>query len=140
MKRLYRSVKDKKIAGICSGLGQYFSIDPTIIRLIFVLLAFITAIIPFLIIYFIGMIIIPINPEENSFYKKKKLYRSNNKMIAGVCAGFGEYFSIDYTVVRIFFLIITVITAVIPMLLLYLISWIVIPKKPNDAQESDQNL
>ncbi|MFA6119653.1 MAG: PspC domain-containing protein [Parachlamydiales bacterium] len=137
MKKLYRSQKDKKIAGICSGLGQYFSIDPTIIRLIFVLLAFITAVIPFLIIYLIGIFIIPINPEENSFYKKKKLYRSNNRIIAGICSGFGEYFSIDYAVVRIFFLIITLITAVIPMVLLYLIAWIVIPQKPKDLKESD---
>ncbi len=31
----------------------------------------------------------------------KKLTKSNNKMIAGVCAGFGEYFGIDATVVRL---------------------------------------
>lgn len=35
MKRLYRNTLEKKIAGICSGLGDYFDIDPVIIRLIF---------------------------------------------------------------------------------------------------------
>jgi phage shock protein C len=35
MKRLYRNTQEKKIAGICSGLGDYFDIDPVIIRLIF---------------------------------------------------------------------------------------------------------
>lgn len=37
-KKLYRNPDDKKIAGVCSGLATYFDIDPTIIRLIFVIL------------------------------------------------------------------------------------------------------
>jgi len=37
-KKLYRSVDDKKIAGVCGGLGDYFDIDPTIIRLALVAL------------------------------------------------------------------------------------------------------
>jgi phage shock protein C len=35
-KQLYRSRKDRMVAGVCGGLGEYFDIDPTIIRLIFV--------------------------------------------------------------------------------------------------------
>lgn len=34
-KKFYRSSYDKKIAGVCGGLGQYFNIDPTLIRIIF---------------------------------------------------------------------------------------------------------
>lgn len=37
MKRLYRSQKDVMIAGVCSGLAEYFDIDPTLVRLLFVL-------------------------------------------------------------------------------------------------------
>jgi phage shock protein PspC (stress-responsive transcriptional regulator) len=36
-KKLYRSKTDRKIAGICGGLAEYFNIDPTIVRLLFVL-------------------------------------------------------------------------------------------------------
>ncbi len=32
-KKLYKSEKDKKICGVCSGIAKYFSIDPTIVRL-----------------------------------------------------------------------------------------------------------
>lgn len=32
-KKLYRSKTDKKVAGVCGGIGKYFSIDPTLIRL-----------------------------------------------------------------------------------------------------------
>jgi len=37
-KRLYRSRRDKKIAGVCSGIAEYFNVDPTIIRLIWIAL------------------------------------------------------------------------------------------------------
>lgn len=36
-KKLYRSVTDKMLGGVCGGLAEYFSIDPVIVRLIFVL-------------------------------------------------------------------------------------------------------
>ena len=39
MKRLYRVAQGKKIAGVCSGLGEYFNIDPTLVRIIFLLIA-----------------------------------------------------------------------------------------------------
>jgi phage shock protein PspC (stress-responsive transcriptional regulator) len=38
-KKLYRSTTDRKIAGVCAGLGEYFKVDPTLVRLIFVVLA-----------------------------------------------------------------------------------------------------
>lgn len=36
-KKLYRSIVDRKIGGVCGGLAEYFNIDPTIVRLLFVL-------------------------------------------------------------------------------------------------------
>ncbi len=61
-KKLWRSRKERKIAGICGGLAQYFSVDPVWIRLIFVLffLAGGTA----LIVYLIMWLIVPLEPEE----------------------------------------------------------------------------
>lgn len=38
-KKLYRTRNDKKIAGVCGGLGRYFGIDPTVVRIIFLVLA-----------------------------------------------------------------------------------------------------
>lgn len=39
-RRLYRSTRDRKIWGVCGGLAEYFSIDPVLVRVIFVVLAF----------------------------------------------------------------------------------------------------
>lgn len=39
MKKLYRSKANRKLAGVCGGLGEYFGFDPTLARVIFILLA-----------------------------------------------------------------------------------------------------
>lgn len=58
----------------------------------------------------------------------KKLTRSEkNKMIGGVCAGLGNYFDIDYTIVRLIFVALGLVTVFFPMVIFYVIAWIVIP-------------
>ena len=64
MKKLYRSRTDRKIAGICGGLGEYFDVDPTIFRLCAVVFGLGTGILPFLIGYIIGWFIIPERPQS----------------------------------------------------------------------------
>jgi len=39
VKKLYLSESDKKLSGVCGGIGEYFDKDPTLIRILFVLLA-----------------------------------------------------------------------------------------------------
>jgi phage shock protein C len=58
-KRLYRSGRDAMISGVAGGLGEYFSVDPTLVRLAFVLLAFATGFFPALMLYLILWIIVP---------------------------------------------------------------------------------
>jgi phage shock protein PspC (stress-responsive transcriptional regulator) len=60
-KKLYRSRKNSMIGGVCGGLGEYLNVDPTIMRLVAVLLIFADGI--GLIAYIIAWIIIPRNPE-----------------------------------------------------------------------------
>ena len=60
---------------------------------------------------------------------EKKLTKSTNKMLAGVCAGVAEYFGIDPTVVRLAYAFLTIFSAGFPGLLLYIIACIIIPSK-----------
>jgi len=62
MKRLYRSKKERKIAGICGGLGELFDIDPTLIRLGFVIIAFATGVLPLVLAYLVSWWIVPEEP------------------------------------------------------------------------------
>jgi phage shock protein C len=66
---------------------------------------------------------------------EKRLFRSQSrKMLAGVCGGLGDYFDIDVTLVRLVFVAISLVTAVVPMAIFYLIAWIIIPvEEPKKA-------
>lgn len=63
MKRLYRSKKDRMLGGVCGGLGGYIDLDPSIIRLAWVVLVVFSWGI-FLIVYIAAWLIIPESPEE----------------------------------------------------------------------------
>ncbi|MGD2091604.1 MAG: PspC domain-containing protein [Candidatus Aminicenantes bacterium] len=74
MKRLYRSRKNRVLAGICGGLGEYFDIDPVVVRLITVVLTIFG--LP-IFVYLIAIFIIPNEPmegvESEAPAEKKKL-------------------------------------------------------------------
>ena len=63
MKRLYLSRTNRKIGGVCGGLGEYLDVDPTIVRLATVVLCLATAIFPFFVGYIIAWIIVPRSPS-----------------------------------------------------------------------------
>jgi len=58
-KKLYRSQNNKIFAGIIGGLGEYFSIDPVLLRVIWVFVLIFTGIVPGLIVYLIALFIVP---------------------------------------------------------------------------------
>lgn len=65
----------------------------------------------------------------------KKLTRSiNQKMLGGVCGGLAEYFDTDVSLIRLLFVGVALVTAVLPMLFFYLIAWIVVPQARPQAQ------
>jgi phage shock protein PspC (stress-responsive transcriptional regulator) len=59
MKRLYRSKKNRILAGVIGGLGEYFNIDPVLLRLIWVLVVVFTGFFPGTIAYIIALVIVP---------------------------------------------------------------------------------
>ncbi len=75
MKKLYRSRKDSKIAGVCGGIADYFNVDSTIIRLLAVLTALFGG--GGLVIYIVAWLIIPLEPFED------KSDNFNNKIGTG---------------------------------------------------------
>ena len=131
-RKLYRSSHDKMIAGVCGGLGHYFKFDPTIIRLIMIFICIFTAIFPLFIAYIIAALIIPLEQKETSLKRNyKKLYRSRtDRKIAGIFGGIGTLIKIDPAFLRLLFLFLFFITGIIPLLLTYIIGWIIIPEYP----------
>lgn len=62
VKRLYRSKQERMLAGVCGGLGEYFNLDPIIIRAIFIAFGLIVG--GGILIYIILWILIPEEPED----------------------------------------------------------------------------
>lgn len=60
---------------------------------------------------------------------QRKLFRSENRMIGGVCAGIAEYFGWDVSLFRIIFLVFSIVSAAFPGTLVYLIMWVIMPKR-----------
>jgi len=207
-KRLYRSRKNRMIAGVCGGFAEYLNIDPVLVRIAWIAITFLGG--SGLIIYIIGIIIIPENTEQiidaehpptkndrglfwgsllilvgaafllkqfGFFYYfniwhlpwksiwsliliiigilmlynftslgskkdtetensdtvqspgKKQMYRSNNKVLAGVCAGLAEYFDIDPNLVRLGYALLSIASFGMG-LVVYIILMIILPQAP----------
>ncbi|AQS58734.1 PspC domain-containing protein [Desulforamulus ferrireducens] len=59
MKRLVRSRTHKMIAGVCGGLAEYFDMDPTVVRVIYIIVSILSAAFPGLLIYLMLVFVIP---------------------------------------------------------------------------------
>ncbi len=62
------------------------------------------------------------------------LRRSRNSMIAGVCAGIAEWLGWDVTLVRVGYVLVSILSAAFPGILIYIILWIIMP--PPDSKNS----
>ena len=202
-RKLYRSQVNKMLGGVCGGMADYFHIDPTLVRLAWVILSFFGGL--GIIVYVAGLIIVPPNPNQAGtepqdviikdkslfwgailiivgaflllkqfglFYsfnfwqipwqalwgalfvslglllmfkkvkvedvvdvENKKLFRSRTqKMISGVCGGLAEYFSLDVSLIRVIWVVGTVISAGMGILA-YVVMLIVFPEEPEKLND-----
>ena len=103
-KKLYRNENEKVLGGVCSGLAHYFNIDTVVVRIIFVILMFSFGIgfIPYLILW----VVVPSTASLQIGSVRRRLFRDEeNKYVAGVCSGLGNYFGINAWIPRVLFLL-----------------------------------
>ena len=100
-KRLYRDEQNKVLGGVCSGIANYFVIEPWIVRILWFFLIGLN-----ILIYLILWIAVPSTSIKEVGGVRKRLFRDiDNKVIGGVAAGLSKYFGIQVWIVRILFLI-----------------------------------
>ncbi|MCH9634541.1 MAG: hypothetical protein S4CHLAM7_12940 [Chlamydiae bacterium] len=130
MRRLYRSRYDKKIVGLCGGLGSYCRLDPVIVRLLFIFVCALTGFVPIVLVYLLASAFIPLEPKNSPAFEFRRLYRStNNRILAGICGGLSKLIKVDATVLRLIMVVITLTTLFAPMTIAYLVGWFIIPEK-----------
>lgn len=132
MKKLFRYTKDRKIAGVCAGLGEYVALDPLLIRLGF-LVSLLFGGIGALVYVVMWMIVPEKDGAPQSARAPLRLYRSeSDRKVAGVCGGLGEFFRVDPVLFRVGFVVLAFACGV--GILLYLALWLLLP--PGSAPAS----
>ena len=100
-KRLYRDEQNKVLGGVCSGIANYFVIEPWIVRILWFFLIGLNVL-----AYIILWIAIPSTSVKEVGGVRKRLFRDiDKKIIGGVAAGLSKYFGIQVWIIRILFLI-----------------------------------
>ncbi len=80
-KKLFKSRQDKILDGICGGVADYFHIDVTLVRILWIIAAFLNGI--GVIAYILAMILVPVNPDHKNLKEEEK-NKTNPALIWGV--------------------------------------------------------
>ena len=65
-KRLYRRRKGRKLLGVLGGLADFFGLDPSLVRISYVVITFFTLCVPGVFLYFVLVFIVPVEPKGGS--------------------------------------------------------------------------
>lgn len=128
MKKFHRLTGQKKLAGVCAGLGEYFELDPLFFRLFFLVSLFFGGI--GALIYALLWVMAPEKPGADGGSEPKPglhLSRSDKK-IAGVCGGLGEWLDVDPVFLRVAFVLLALAGGL--GIVVYVILWIAFPRAP----------
>lgn len=146
-RRLRRSPSDKVFGGVCGGLGEYFDIDPVILRVIWAVLAISgIGILAYIICWLVideGPVAAPAvaaAPIVAPAAGTKRLRRSaSDAKWAGVCGGIAAHMGVDSTAVRLIWVILSIIPgSIIGGLIAYFIAWLVMPPPEPASATSNQ--
>ena len=155
-RRLYRADNDKILGGVCAGMANYFRLDPSIVRLIFVLITFGWG--AGVLLYIVLWMVLP-SKSLSAQPIRKRLYRNaDDKVIAGVASGLAAYFHIEVWIPRLIFafpLILSILTSIfshawfpdfdVPvfftgsfggtLFVTYIVLWIVLPEAVSASEK-----
>jgi phage shock protein C len=137
-RKLFRRSAEGRLAGVCAGIAEYLDADVTLVRLVWVILSIVPGgIIGGLIAYVAAAIVMPDASPIAVDHRgtKRRLMRSVvDRKIGGVCGGIAEYLSVDATVVRLGWIVLTIIPgAIICGVIAYLVAWFIMPEERHDA-------
>ena len=133
-RRLTRRPAEGKFGGVCAGLAAYFEVDVTFVRVAWIVLSIWPgAIVLGIAAYLVAWVLIPVADVIDAPARTRKpLLRSRtDRRIGGVCGGLAEYFGADPTIVRVAWVVLTIVPcAIVFGVIAYLVAWLVIPPAP----------
>jgi phage shock protein PspC (stress-responsive transcriptional regulator) len=124
-RQLMRDERRKILGGVCSGMANYFNVDPVWIRLLFALTAFAYGVT--ILVYIVMWIVVPGSTDLDEPETNKKMFRDpEHKVIGGVSGGVAAYFGLDLVIVRLLFIIFTIFFGI--GFIIYIVLWIALPE------------
>jgi phage shock protein PspC (stress-responsive transcriptional regulator) len=131
-KRLTRIPSEGTIAGVCAGLADYLDVDVTLVRAIWIALSIVPGgIVGGLVAYVLAWAVMPIGHVTRPALGQRLVRSTTDVKLAGVCGGLAEYFGADPTLVRVLWIVLSVLPgALLGGVLAYVVAWLIIPKAP----------
>jgi len=133
-RRLVGRPAEGKIGGVCAGLAEYFDADVALVRATWVVLSIWPgAIVLGVVAYIAAWILMPrAETSGAAATTRARLVRSHtDRRIAGVCGGLADYFDLDPTIVRVAWVVVSIVVgAVVFGIIAYLVAWFIIPPAP----------
>ena len=127
MKKLHRLASDKKLAGVCAGLGEYFDVDPVFFRLFFLVSLFLGGL--GALVYLLLWIMAPEKAGDGRVRPAAALHRSrSDRKLAGVCGGLGEWLDVDPVFLRVALILLALVGGL--GIVVYIVLWIAVPRAP----------
>ena len=143
-RRLVRRPGEGKIGGVCAGLADYFDADVALVRAAWVVLSIWPgAIVLGVIAYVAAWALMPrADVPDATAPARTRLFRSRtDRRIGGVCGGLAEYFDVDPTIMRVSWVIVSIIFgAVVFGVVAYLVAWFIIPQAPTAALQPSPSM
>ena len=125
MKKLHRLAGQKKLAGVCAGLGEYFDLDPLFFRLFFLVSLFFGGI--GALVYLLLWAMAPEKAGAGERPPAPGLHLSSaDRKIAGVCGGLGERLDVDPVFFRVAFILFALVCGL--GIVVYVLLWIFLPR------------
>ena len=118
---------DKKLVGVCAGLGEYFDVDPVFFRLFFLVSLFFGGL--GALVYVLVWIMAPEKAGDGQRRPAPSLHLSRtDRKIAGVCGGLGEWLDVDPVFLRVAFVLFALFFGL--GIVVYIALWLFLPRAP----------
>jgi len=79
MRKMYKSEDNKIVSGVIGGVGEFFDIDPTVLRLLYLLITIFTGLIPGIVAYILAVIIMPKEPLAEKATRRERENKEDKK-------------------------------------------------------------
>lgn len=129
-RRLVRIPSDEKIAGVCAGIADYLDVDVTLVRALWLTLTIVPgAILGGVLAYLLAWFVMPIGVATRVPGAHRLMRSTTDARLGGVCGGMAAYFGVDSTLVRVAWIVLSVLPgAIVGGVVAYLAAWLIIPK------------